>query len=260
MESPHSKRHTPLMQLDWGIDGVRFALKNRDIIVIVDTLRFSTAVVTAVAHGFTIYPVSDHETGKALAAKINAELAGRPGKATYSISPHSYLNASAGGNRKVVLFSPNGATCSTLAGKDDTVYVGCLLNARSMGIHLSKIAQEKGQDVTVVAAGEQRAIDTGERIVYDKRAGYPVFAVEDYLACGAIVHHARLNKSPEARVCQLTYEASKKVIVEFLLESFSGRYLVQNDSKEDVTHAAQLNVYDVIPTVRDGKITRLSDS
>jgi 2-phosphosulfolactate phosphatase len=217
-------------------------------------------VVTAVAHGFTIYPVADRERGKALAAKMHAELAGRPGKAEYSISPHSYLDASARGNRKVVLFSPNGATCSTLAGKSDTVYIGCLLNARSIGLHLSKIAQERGKDVTVIAAGEQRAIDTGERIVYDSRAGYPVFAVEDYLACGAIIHHSRLNKSTEARVCQMTYETSQEEIREFFLESFSGRYLVQNDLEEDVTYAAQLNVYDVIPTVCDGKITNLSNS
>jgi phosphosulfolactate phosphohydrolase-like enzyme len=233
-------------------------LKNRDIVVIVDTLRFSSAVVTAVAHGFTIYPVCDHESGKALAAQINAELAGRPGKAVFSISPRSFINAPPTSNRKVVLFSPNGATCSTLAGKDDTVYIGCLLNARSIGAHLSKIAQESGQNVTIVAAGEQRAIDTGERIVYDIKAGYPVFAVEDYFACGAIIHHSHLNKSAEARVCETTYRASHEEIVDYLLESFSGRYLVQHDLKEDVNHAAQLNLYDVIPVVCDGKITRLS--
>lgn len=260
MEASDSKRHVPLMHLDWGVDGIRFALKNRDIVVIVDTLRFSTAVVTAVAQGFTIYPVCDHESGKALAEQVNAEIAGRSGEARFSISPHSYLNASAEDNRKVVLFSPNGATCSTLAGKDDTVYIGCLLNARAIGMYLSKIARERGQDVTIVAAGEQRAIDTGERIVYDTRAGYPVFAVEDYLGCGAIIRYARLHKSAEARVCETTYRASHKEMVGYLLESFSGRYLVQNDLEQDVRHAAQLNVYDVIPIVCDGKITALSNS
>jgi phosphosulfolactate phosphohydrolase-like enzyme len=112
--------------------------------------------------------------------------------------------------------------------------------------------------VTIVAAGEQRAIDTGERIVYDIKAGYPVFAVEDYLACGAIIHHSQLNQSAEARVCEMTYRASQNEIPDYLLESFSGRYLVQHDMKEDVKHAAQLNVYDVIPVVCDGKITKLS--
>lgn len=247
------------MQLDWGIDGVRFALKNKDIVVIVDTLRFSTAVVTAVANGFTIYPVGDHEYGRALAAQINAEIAGRPGKARFSISPLSYVNRSDATNRKVVLFSPNGAKCSTLAGRDDTVYIGCLLNAQSIGRHISRVARERGNNVTVIAAGEQRAIDTGERIVYDTRAGYPVFAVEDYLGCGAIIHHSSLNKNAEALVCETTYRASQKEIIGYLLESFSGRYLVQNDLQEDVKHAAQLNLYDVIPVVCDGKITSLTN-
>jgi len=254
MKAPERKKPTPVLQLDWGLDGVRFALKNGDIVVIVDALRFSTAVTTAIAHGFIIYPVADQAEGKSLAASIGAEMSGRPGKDKYTISPHSYLKALPEDNRQVVLYSPNGAACTALAGADDIVYIGCFLNARAVGKLLTKTAHEKRRNVTVVAAGEQRAIDTGERIVYDKEAAYPVFAIEDYLAGGAIMSHTELEKNTEARLCQLTYECARDQIEDLLFGSFSGRYLVENDLAEDITHAARIDLYDVVPVMHHGRI------
>lgn len=254
--SPSSDR-AALIQLDWGPEGVRFALKNNNITVIVDTLRFSTAVTTAVACGFTIYPTGNREEGERLAVSIGAEMSGRPGRAKYTISPHSYLQASPDDNHQVVLFSPNGAACTALAGADDTVFIGCLLNARAVGKLLSRIAPEQGRNVTVIAAGEQRAIDTGQRIVYDKEAAYPVFAIEDYLACGAIIGYAGLEKSAEAELCQMSFQCAKTGIKDLLFRSFSGRYLVENDLAEDIVHAARLNAYDIIPVLRGRGITKL---
>lgn len=256
MKSADRKSHVPLLQLDWGVDGVRFALKNHNIVVIVDTLRFSTAVTTAVANGFTIYPVADQERGKTLAVSIGAEMSGKPGKAKYTISPHSYARALPEDNHQVVLYSPNGATCAALANDDDTVYIGCFLNARAVGRLLWKTAREERREVTVVAAGEQRAIDTGERIVYDKEAAYPVFAIEDYLASGAIISHSELPKSAEADLCELTYSAARDRIEELLSGSFSGRYLIENGLGDDVTHAVQHDLYDIVPVLHLGRITK----
>jgi 2-phosphosulfolactate phosphatase len=257
MENCESNGHDPIVKFDWGIDGVRFALRNRNITVIVDTLRFSTAATTAIAHGFTIFPIGDREIGNSLAASIGAEVSGKPGEARYTISPNSYLRAAPGGNQNVVLYSPNGAACAALAGDDDIVYIGCFLNARALGRLLVKTAHQTRRDATIVAAGEQRAIDTGERIVYDKKAAYPVFAIEDYLASGAIINGTDMDKNAEARLCGLAYECAREHLVEFLFGSFSGRYLIENGLKDDISHAAQLNIYDIVPVVRQGKITAL---
>jgi 2-phosphosulfolactate phosphatase len=246
-----------MIQLDWGVDGVRFALKKNDIVVIVDALRFSTAVTTAVANEFTIYPVADQIKGRALAATLGAEMSGKPGEARYTISPHSYLDVPPGSIRKVVLYSPNGATCAALVGGEDIVYIGCFLNARAVGRLLSKAALEEQRNITVVAAGEQRAIDSGERIVYDRAAAYPVFAIEDYLACGAIISHTEFPRSAEADLCAITFNAARERIEDLLAGSFSGRYLIENDLREDITHALRHDLYDVVPVVREGRIIGL---
>ncbi len=252
--------HIPNLLLDGGIEGMRYALKNRNITVVVDTLRFSTAVVTAVSRDFAIYPVSDWKRGRLLAESLGAHLAGRSGSARYSISPHSYLREDQDENKNIVLYSPNGAACATLVGKNDVACVACLLNARAVGTYITVLARKNHTDVTVIAAGEQRAVDTGERVVYDKKAAYPVFALEDYLACGAIISYSSLKKSAEAEVCQVTYECSKERLEELMLGSFSGRYLVLNNLRGDVEHAAHLNLYDVIPVIKDGRIAALEMS
>lgn len=243
------------MKLDWGVEGVRYALKDHDIVVIVDTLRFSTAVTTAVANGFTIHPVGDRAKGATLAASLGAEMSGRPGQARYTISPRSFLDAGPADNHRVVLFSPNGAACAELAGDEDTVFIGCFLNAPAVGRVVSGIARGHDRNVTIIAAGEQRATDTGERVVYDRKAAYPVFAIEDYLASGAIISSVDIDKSAEACLCQLAYESARDRVRELLFGSFSGRYLVENGLGDDILHAVRHDLYDIVPVVRQGKIT-----
>ena len=257
MKHRHRNTCAPSLTLDWGVDGMRYALQRNNLTVVVDTLRFSTAVVTAVVNGFTVYPVDDRESGVKLASSIGANVAGKPGEAKYTISPHTYLNSEHEQNKNVVLFSPNGAACSALVGSGQEALVACLLNARAIGKYITTLARQVRIGVTLIAAGEQRAIDTGERIVYEKRNSYPVFAIEDYLACGAIIHYSKLVKSAEARVCEFAFNCAKDVIKDLLLESFSGLYLVQHGLRDDVTHAANLNLYDVIPCIREGKISEL---
>jgi len=245
------------VKLDWNIEGLQFALKEKNIIVIVDTLRFSSAVTTAIANGFTIYPVSNEEKGKEFAKSIGAEMSGRSEIAKYSLSPQSFLKTS--DNKKVVLYSPNGARCAELIKGKDIAYIGCLLNAKAVGKQVTKISKKTNRNVTIIAAGEKRGIELGERIEYfkDKKGFQKVFAVEDYLGAGAIISYINLPKTPEAEVCELAFNSSKNKLEKLLLESFSGKYLVQTKRKGDVEWSTQLNYYNVVPIVREGIIDKL---
>ena len=244
-----------LINIDWGIDGLRYALKQKHIVIIVDTLRFSSAVVTAVANGFTLFPTGDPQKGVAMAPCLGAEVAGHLPGSRYSLSPRDYLEVPPGTTKKVVLISPNGAACAEIIDAGDTAYIGCFLNARSVGERVNREARGSDQGVTVIAAGEQRAIDTGERIVYDRRSSQRVFAVEDYLAAGACISFSSLERTPEAEVCAMAFAAARTKMDELLRGSFSGRYLVEHDLGGDITHAAQLNKYTVVPCVKNGAIT-----
>jgi 2-phosphosulfolactate phosphatase len=243
------------LKIDWSIYGLEYALRRKDIVIIVDTLRFSTSTVTAVANGFTIYAASDSETGAACAKRFDAILSGKPGEARFTISPSSYVDVKNQENRKVVLYSPNGAACAEMIKGNSIAYIGCFLNAKAVAEHVCTKAVHEKKDVTIIAAGEQRSVDTGERIVYEKNDSYRVFAVEDYLAAGAIISYSHIDKNPETKVCERAFITSKHDLEDLLMYSFSGRYLLQHGLKSDVQHAAQLNTYNIVPRVKNGVIT-----
>jgi 2-phosphosulfolactate phosphatase len=247
--------NAPCVHIDWSTDGLQFALRNNNIIVIVDTLRFSSAVVTAIAHGFTIYPVADMQKGRELAASVGAAMAGKPGKAEYSLSPRSFIVQNSPG-RTVVLYSPNGATCASRIQSTDIAYIGCFLNARAVAQHVRACVEATGRNVTVLACGEQRAFASGERIIYSKEDSQRVFAVEDYLASGAIISYLDLNKTAEATVCARAFHTTRDQLLELLLNSFSGRYLKDKGLAADVEHAAQIDAYDDVPVILHGRIEK----
>jgi len=243
--------------LDWTVDGLRCALREDRIVVIADILRFSSAVTTAVANGFTIYPVADQKEIGPLSRRIRGLAAGRSGEARFSLSPFGYLDAADLRNKKVVLWSPNGAACASLVKKRDRAYIGCLLNARALGGHLTAIARKSRRGVTLIAAGEQQAVVTGERILYDIKSSRRVFAVEDYLGCGAILSCLRLPKTPEAEVCETAFRASRRRLRKLMMDSFSGLFLQGRGLTRDVAWAAQLDKYGVVPVIRGNRIEAL---
>lgn len=118
-------------RLDWGRDGVRRAALRRDIVVVVDVLRFSTATVAAVEHGALIYPCAPFDDAGALARRVGAEVAadhlGTAAPHPYSLSPASYDRVPPG--TRVVLPSPNGAACARAAHDAPYVFVGALVNS-----------------------------------------------------------------------------------------------------------------------------------
>ncbi len=233
---------------------MKMALQAGRIVVVCDILRFSSAVTTAIANGFTIYPVADQAEIERRARQVSGNAGGRSGEARFSLSPLSYLNVRPKAQRKVVLWSPNGAACASLVGPRHRAYIGCLLNARALGRRLEQLARQRRRGITLIAAGEQQAIDTGERILYDVKASRRVFAIEDYLGCGAIISNIRLPRSAEALTCELAYRACRDRLRELMLDSFSGRFLQQKGLTTDVLWASQVNRYKVIPVIRGGRI------
>jgi 2-phosphosulfolactate phosphatase len=51
----------PRVRLAWGRRGAQAAAEQHDILVVIDTLRFSSAAATGVHHGALIYPCPPDE-------------------------------------------------------------------------------------------------------------------------------------------------------------------------------------------------------
>ncbi len=237
-------------RIDWGYKGAREAAERGDILVVVDTLSFSTAVVTAVHFGGVIYPCSRTDNIAEYAKRVDGEAAvGRkdvPEKGRFSLSPLTYVSISPG--ERVILASPNGATCSRYARSVPYLFVGALVNARQLADAVSALLDSTDLCVTILACGERWRIPSED--------GELRVAIEDYLGAGAILSYLKHTKSPEARVCEGAFLHTQNDLRAILWECGSGRELREMGYSGDVEHSARLNVYDVAPIMRDERILK----
>jgi 2-phosphosulfolactate phosphatase len=237
-------------RLDWGRRGTRQAAERGDVLVIVDTLTFSTAVATAVQHGGLVYPCALTDDPPALARRIGGEAAVHrrevPAHGRFSLSPGTYAELEPG--TRVVLASPNGATCSRYGGTVPYLFVGSLLNAAAVAAAVTEVLATTAYNVTVIACGE-RWPDAGES------EGLRV-AVEDYLGAGAILSYLPAPRSPEAQVCVGAFTQARADLPALLWECGSGRELRAIGFGDDVRHAAQLNLYETVPLMQDGYLAQ----
>ena len=229
------------LRFEWGIHGAEAIGRGARAIVVVDILRFSTAVEAAVNRGAMVYPYRwRDDSAAAVAASLGARLAvrrqGASAQHPLSLSPISMDAARAG--MKIVLPSPNGAEVSLAAASIGAeVFAGCLRNANAVAAAALAI----GPPIAIIAAGERWRRDGAVR---------PSF--EDQLGAGAIVHRLdRLKMSPEASAALAVFRNSRDDLQRLLLECSSGRELARKGFSDDVIWAAQLDVSSAVPQLRD---------
>lgn len=239
-------QHPYRCRFDWGRHGVHQAVERGDILVIVDTISFSTSIVTAVHNGGLIYPCSMDEDVNAIAQRIGGEAAVHrrkvPEHGRFSLSPTTFLTIEPG--TRVVLASPNGATCSRYAEQVPYLFVGSLINARAVAYVVSSLLEQTNLSVTVIACGERWNPPTED--------GTLRFAIEDYIGAGAILSYLHHEKSPESQLCEGAFLQCQHNLKALLWDCSSGRELREKGYEEDVILASQLNVYETAPYMEDG--------
>jgi 2-phosphosulfolactate phosphatase len=213
-------------------------------------LSFSTSVVTAIERGGVVIPCAlDADTGE-LAVRFGADVAVHrrdvPERGRFSLSPRSFLKMNEGD--VVVLPSPNGGACSSVADDASFLFTGALVNATALGHIITTLVETTDHTITVVAAGE--------RYEEPSEDGTIRFAVEDYIGAGAILAAIDADKSPEASVCESAFAHVRHRVGEVLWGSESGRELRERGYKDDVHHASQLDAFGAAPILIDGRFVR----
>ncbi|MDX3662937.1 2-phosphosulfolactate phosphatase [Streptomyces sp. ID05-26A] len=210
------------LRLEWGPDGVR-ALRDCDVLVVVDVLSFTTSVDLVVGNGGQVRPSRwKPASGKTLRPASLVEAAGL-----------------------VELPSPNGSNLCSLAGETGAhVLAACLRNATAV----ARRAQELGKTIGVVPGGERWGLDilkSGPREFGPLRP-----CVEDYLGAGAVLAALQGTASPEARMAATAFRTTD--VPAAVRDCGSGRELIENGHTADVGLATQINVSGVAPVLVDG--------
>lgn len=231
-------------RFDWGPDGLDALAAGCDVIVVVDVLRFTTAVSAAIEAGVRVHPyVWNDDRAAAYAAERRAILAGDADRLA-SLSPGDLASLPRGS--AVVLPSPNGSSLAfeAIARGVPFVLAGCLRNAAATARRALLLAQ--GGPVGVIAAGERRP-DGSVRP-----------AVEDLLGAGAVLASidpsgsiARPRCSPEASAARAAFLDARPLLSDALHRCASGRELTRVGRGDDVDAAAALDATDLAAQLVD---------
>lgn len=236
-------------RLGWGSEGLADLAPRCDVVVIVDVLRFSTAVSAAVEAGATIdpFPWGDPRAAEH-AERVGAALAGRRAPGAPSLSPTDLLRA--GPADRIVLPSPNGSALAVEAAERSVPFVlaGCLRNASATARRAAALAHDGV--IGVIAAGERWHGPNGPLRP----------AVEDLLGAGAILHALDPAGSvsapacdPEARAARAAFLDARPLLADVLAATATGRELIGRGDGDDVETAAALDATDVAAQLVDGR-------
>ena len=205
-------------------------------VVVVDVLRFTTAVEAGTSQGASIYPYrwlddSVHE----FARSIGAIAANDSDPRGLSLSPRSLLTLRP--DEMVVLPSPNGSICSVLAAQTGaTVVAACLRNASAIG----RTLRDRNGAITVIACGE----------LWQDGSLRP--SLEDLLGAGAVLSHLGGTPSPEACSAIAAWRDAERSVGERLATCFSGQELISRGLTDDVAYASEVDASAVVPILEDG--------
>ena len=214
------------VRFDWGPKAVEHFAPLSSAVVLIDVLRFGTAVDAVIKAGGQVRPLPW------------AERDGRAATDRY-LSPWALEKETKPGSI-VELPSPNGAELSVLAASyGANVFAACLRNAHAVATTARALAD--GRPITVIACGERWE---------DGQALRP--CIEDHLGAGAVLSELGAGLSPEAETaCRLFLSLTSKV-PEILRECATARELRERGFENDVIFAADVDVSDMAPVLRDG--------
>lgn len=233
------------IKLEWGLPGIEQLTPVSDVIIIIDTLSYSTCVDIAVSNGAAIYPYKYKDDSAIDYAKsVGAELANCDRNSSgFTLSPVSLINIPSG--TKLVLPSPNGSTLSLAAGNIPTI-CGGLRNAKAV----AEYAMSVGKNISVIPAGERWQEQFASK-------GTIRFAIEDFVGAGAIISYLKGNLSPESKSALAVFESVKENLLEEIKNCSSGKELIERGFEEDVNLACEMNVSDCVPVLRNGRYEKI---
>lgn len=224
------------------------ALAGRDVVV-VDVLRASSTVVTALANGArAVVPVAEQGEAGRLAATLDPDVSllggergGRP-LAGYGAgnSPLEYTPETVAG-RTIVLTTSNGTRAMAAARQAARAAVGCFLNASAAAAFLSR-AVEAGRPATIVCAG------SGGRI-----------SLEDTLCAGLLVERVAAadqvaTLGDAAQVAFALYRGSRDQLARALFGASHTQRLIALGYADDVAYCARIDATDALPVLQDNRL------
>lgn len=222
-------------------------LKDKNIVVI-DVLRASTTIATALSHGAKeIIPVSNIESAVKISGSLFGDVTLRAGERNGRMiegfnlgnSPDEYTPEVVGG-KSIIFMTTNGSAAMVKGRYGKNLVVGGFVNLSAIVSFLKRLHE----DVLIICAGKENN-----------------FCIEDTLCAGRLIN--KLSKvfgdeilPDDAALAAMTLDKHLgKNILKVLKNSDHGRYLTEIGFENDLSICAEIDALDVLP-VLSGNVIR----
>ncbi|MFY0543275.1 2-phosphosulfolactate phosphatase [Brevibacillus sp. H7] len=224
------------------VEEVRFEQISNRVVIVIDVLRASSTIVTALGNGFSsVIPVETIGQAHALRS-ADTVLAGerqcrKISDFDYNNSPTALSQARHPG-QQLILTTTNGTRAIQKAERAPALLIGCFLNATAC----MNYALTHYLDITLYCAGTRSE-----------------FALEDGLAAGLLIDRARQANS-RLTVCDLgealraSYLFLADQLPQQLMQTATGKRLVQHQFADDIRYCSQVDRYNLVPVVKEKRI------
>ncbi|MEK6477585.1 2-phosphosulfolactate phosphatase [Catalinimonas sp. 4WD22] len=212
-------------------------------VVVVDILRATSCMTTAVAHGVSsIKPVAEVDTCEALREEgylIAAERGGiKIDGFDFGNSPFEYISNEIKG-KKIGVTTTNGTRAISLSKGAKTLLVGSFLNLSSV----AKFLNQQEHDILIVCAGWKGHVN-----------------LEDTLYAGALAEQltAKFSRACDSTLAAITlYHAAKNDMMSFLQNSSHVQRLKSLNIEKDIAFCLQLDQYDAVAVLEGDELVKL---
>lgn len=217
------------------------------VAIIVDVLRASSTMVTALSHSAKqVIPVIEPEEAKEMAKRFpigEVLLCGERGGEKIpgfdlGNSPYEFTEPVI--SRKTLIMSTtNGTKACHSPQNAGSVLIGCFLNLSAV----CAAAKAPYENIQIITSGKENR-----------------FSLEDMVCAGAIVE--KLNEqnnyqlTDSARVSQMVYIIYRSDLRKMLAASEHGKYLSSLGYTADLEYCAQVDIFPLVPQFTAGIITR----
>lgn len=219
--------------------------KDFDIVVVIDVLRATSAIASALHHGVAkIIPVASVEEARAYQKQGYVAAAERDGQVVegfdFGNSPYAFMNPDLKG-KTVVLTTTNGTKAIQVASGKSQVVIGCLNNLDI----LCQWLIEQHKNTLVLASGWKDKVN-----------------LEDTICGGAIadilLESRKFRADEDSTVAaKFIYRSAREHLMSFLRASSHRRRLIKLNIQKDVKYCLTLNTVPCIPILKEGELVRL---
>lgn len=221
-----------------------YGVENK-VVVVVDILRATSCMTTAIANGIkSIIPVATLDECMALKSKVCITAAERDGKMAEGFdignSPFSYMEKSLQG-KTVAMTTTNGTLAITKSKEAEEVVVGSFLNKSAVINYL--ISQP--HDVLVLCAGWKGKMNLEDTLF----AGAVVEGVKDYFD----------TENDSAITARILYNTAKDDMLSFLANSSHAKRLSRLNIVKDIEFCLTEDVYNVVPMMKGNALVKMQE-